>query len=192
MFCGVDEAGRGCWVGPVVAAAVVFKNGPLPGLGDSKALTEKKREALFPLIMEQAWVGIGMASAEEIDQVNILQATFLAMRRAVSSLPELALSEIVVDGNRDPRLVGVPSECLVRTLVKADALVAEVSAASIVAKVTRDHLLAEMDKQYPGYGFAKHAGYGVPEHQAALNLLGPCPEHRMTFAPLKRLIATRI
>jgi ribonuclease HII len=187
MRCGVDEAGRGCWAGPVVAAAVVFRERPLPGLADSKALSAKQREALYPAILEQAWVGIGMASAAEIDRVNILQATFLAMRRAVAALPALALTDIVVDGNRDPQLPGLPALCLVRTLVKADALVAEVSAASIVAKVTRDRLLAELDLAHPGYGFARHAGYGVPQHQAALAQLGPCPEHRMTFAPLKRL-----
>lgn len=190
MRCGVDEAGRGCWVGPVVAAAVVFKDGALAGLADSKALTAKKRAALYPLILERAWVGVGMASAAEIDQVNILQATFLAMRRALAGLPAealAALTDVVVDGNRDPQLTGLPEHCQVQTLVKADALVAEVSAASIVAKVTRDRLMAELDRILPGYGFALHAGYGVPAHQAALARLGPCREHRMSFAPLRRL-----
>ncbi len=192
MLCGVDEAGRGCWAGPVVAAAVVFKKGPVPGLADSKVLSAKKREALYPLILENAWWCVGMASAQEIDQVNILQATFLAMRRAVSGLDPAAhqhLSDIVIDGNRDPQLVGVPAG-LVRTLVKADALIAEVSAAAILAKVTRDRLMTELDCAYPGYGFGAHAGYGVPMHLAALQSLGACPEHRMTFAPLKRLART--
>jgi ribonuclease HII len=192
MQCGVDEAGRGCWVGPVVAAAVVFKKGPLPGLADSKALSAKKREALYPLILEHAWWSVGMASAEEIDEVNILQATFLAMRRAVAGLPEhvqRALSDVVIDGNRDPHLTGIADGCTVRTLVKADALIAEVSAASIIAKVTRDRLMADLDLIHPGYGFAAHAGYGVPQHLAALQALGACPQHRMTFAPLKRLAA---
>jgi ribonuclease HII len=193
MLCGVDEAGRGCWAGPVVAAAVVFRRGALDGLADSKALTAKKREALFPLIMEQAWCSVGMASAQEIDEVNILQATFLAMRRAVAGLQQLPgfpiadLTDIIVDGNQDPKLVDIPEGCTVNTLVKADALVLEVSAASIVAKVTRDRLMAEMDVRHPGYEFSRHAGYGVPVHLKALQLLGASPEHRMSFAPLKRL-----
>lgn len=190
MLCGVDEAGRGCWARPVVAAAVVFKKGPLPCLADSKVLSAKKREALYPLILEHAWWSVGMASAQEIDDVNILQATFLAMRRAVAGLEPAAhqdMTDIVIDGNRDPKLVGVPDGCVVRTLVKADALIAEVSAASIIAKVARDRLMAELDRAYPGYGFGAHSGYGVPVHLAALQTLGACPEHRMTFAPLKRL-----
>lgn len=183
-LCGVDEAGRGCWAGPVVAAAVVFKDGPLPGLADSKKLSAKKREVLHDLLMDKAWCAVGMASAAEIDEVNILQATFLAMRRAVAGLATLPLGRVVVDGNRDPKLAGLPQGCIVQTLVKADALVAEVSAASIVAKVTRDRLMAQLAKEHPGYGFEVHAGYGVPAHAQALARLGACPEHRMTFAPL--------
>jgi ribonuclease HII len=188
VLCGVDEAGRGCWAGPVVAAAVVFKNGPLPGLADSKRLTARKRAELYQLLQANAWCSIGLASAQEIDEVNILQATFLAMRRAVQGLPNLAhLTRVIVDGNRNPGLVRLPYDCEVETLVKADALVPEVSAASIIAKVTRDNMMAAMDRQYPGYGFGDHAGYGVPAHMNALSKLGACAEHRMTFAPLKRL-----
>lgn len=183
-LCGVDEAGRGCWAGPVVAAAVVFKDGPLPGLADSKKLSAKRRDVLYEQLKETAWYSVGMASAAEIDQVNILQATFLAMRRAVEGLAALPLGRVVVDGNRDPRLTALPQGCIVQTLVKADALVAEVSAASIVAKVTRDRLMTQLAQTHPGYGFEVHAGYGVPAHIEALSRLGACPEHRMTFAPL--------
>lgn len=185
--CGVDEAGRGCWAGPVVAAAVVFRADVPPGLADSKQLSARRREALVPLIEAHAWFGIGQASAREIESLNILQATFLAMRRAVQALPPLALARVVVDGNRDPKLQNLPEGCTVETLVKADALVAEVSAASILAKVHRDRLMAELARRHPGYGFEVHAGYGVPAHVAALERLGACPEHRMSFAPLRRL-----
>jgi ribonuclease HII len=185
LLCGVDEAGRGCWAGPVVAAAVVFRGAAPAGLNDSKQLTARRREALVPLIQANAWWAVGVASEREIEQHNILQATFLAMRRAVARLPELALTQVVVDGNRDPKLI-VPASCSVETLVKADALVAEVSAASILAKVHRDRYMVELAKRYPGYGFEVHAGYGVPDHIAALEKLGPCEAHRMTFKPLKK------
>ena len=188
MLCGIDEAGRGCWAGPVVAAAVVFRDGPIDGLADSKKLTARQREALFPLIQARAWWAVGIASALEIDEVNILQATYLAMRRAFAGLPGLPLKYVIVDGNRNPRLEGVPSGCEVQTVVKADSTVAEVSAASILAKVTRDRLLAQLDTAYPGYGFAVHRGYGVPAHTKALLKLGPCFEHRKTFAPIKALL----
>lgn len=192
LLCGVDEAGRGCWAGPVVAAAVAFRDGIPAGLADSKKLTARRREALYPLIQQQCWWGIGEASAREIEEVNILQATFLAMRRAVQALPAAAhenLREVIVDGNRDPRLPGLPSGCVVRTVVKADATVAQVSAASILAKVYRDRLMAKLGQVHPGYDFEVHAGYGVPAHSAALERLGPCREHRMTFKPLKNRVS---
>ena len=188
MLCGVDEAGRGCWAGPVVAAAVVFRDGPLEGLADSKKLSAKKRDALYSRIQAAAWFGIGVATAAEVDAVNVLQATFLAMRRAVQALPALDLQRIIIDGNRDPRLEALPQGCQVQTLVKADALVQEVSAASILAKVFRDRMMVDLDLRYPGYGFAAHAGYGVPRHHKALKELGPTAEHRMTFAPLRELV----
>ena len=176
-ICGVDEAGRGPLAGPVYAAAVILPpETVIPGLDDSKKLTEKKREELFPVICEQAIAyGIGFADEKEIDEINILQATFLAMRRAVEQLsvkPELAL----VDGNRDP-LLGLP----VRTVVKGDSLSANIAAASVLAKVSRDHVLTELAKQYPEYGFEIHKGYGTKRHYEALRAFGPCPAHRRTF-----------
>lgn len=181
LLCGVDEAGRGPLVGPVVAAAVILPpDFQLDGLNDSKKLTEKKREALFTIIKEQAVAyGIGVADHKEIDEVNILQATFLAMRRAVAALeqqPDL----ILVDGNQDPKL-GLET----RTVVKGDATSASIAAASVLAKVTRDHMLIELDREYPQYHFAKHKGYGTKDHYAQLMTYGPCPYHRRTF--LKKL-----
>ncbi len=178
LFCGVDEAGRGPLAGPVYAAAVILPPQPeIAGLNDSKKISEKKREALFPVICETALsYAIGTASVEEIDELNILQATFLAMRRAVERLsvtPAFAL----IDGNRTPAGIAIPCQ----TVVKGDALSASIAAASILAKVSRDHYLAELDKQYPEYGFAKHKGYGTKEHYAALTAYGMSPEHRRTF-----------
>ena len=177
VICGVDEAGRGPLAGPVCAAAVILpEHLQLPGLNDSKKLTDKKRRELFPLIQEQAiaW-GIGFASHEEIDEINILQATYLAMERALGQLavkPDLAL----IDGNR-AKDFGLP----VRTVVKGDSLSASIAAASILAKVSRDDLMLEMAQEYPGYGFEIHKGYGTKAHYAALTELGPCAIHRMTF-----------
>ncbi len=178
LFCGVDEAGRGPLAGPVYAAAVILPPQPeIAGLNDSKKISEKKREALFPVICETALsYAIGTASVEEIDELNILQATFLAMRRAVEGLsvtPAFAL----IDGNRTPAGIAIPCQ----TVVKGDALSASIAAASILAKVSRDHYLAELDKQYPEYGFAKHKGYGTKEHYAALTAYGMSPVHRRTF-----------
>lgn len=175
--CGVDEAGRGPLAGPVCAAAVILPRGlDIPDLNDSKKLTAKRREALYDIITEQALAyGIAFASELEIDEINILQATFLAMRRAVEQLgvqPELAL----VDGNRDPGL-GIPT----RTIVKGDGLSASIAAASILAKVTRDRWMEVLDAKYPQYGFAVHKGYGTKRHYAALTEFGPCEEHRQTF-----------
>lgn len=177
LICGVDEAGRGPLAGPVCAAAVILPPElVIPGLTDSKKLSDKRRRELFPVIQrEAAAYGIGLASREEIDEVNILQATYLAMERAIAALPvrpELAL----VDGNRAGDF-GLP----VKTVVKGDSLSASIAAASILAKVTRDDIMLEYAKLYPDYGFDIHKGYGTQAHYAALRLHGPCPIHRTTF-----------
>ena len=177
IICGVDEAGRGPLAGPVCAAAVILPpNAEIPGLNDSKKLTDKRRRELFPIIKEQAIAyGIGLASHEEIDEINILQATYLAMERALSQLsvqPELAL----IDGNR-AKDFGIP----VQTVVKGDSLSASIAAASILAKVTRDDLMTQAAEDYPQYQFEVHKGYGTKAHYAALSEYGPSPIHRMTF-----------
>ena len=177
VICGVDEAGRGPLAGPVCAAAVILpKDLEIPGLTDSKKLTDKKRRELFPLIQEQAVAyAIGFATEQEIDEINILQATFLAMQRALDQLtvkPDLAL----IDGNRQKDF-GLP----VKTVVKGDSLSANIAAASILAKVTRDNLMVEMAEKYPGYDFEIHKGYGTKAHYAALRELGASHIHRMTF-----------
>ena len=177
VICGVDEAGRGPLAGPVCAAAVILPKGlEIPGLTDSKKLTDKKRRELFPVIQEQALAyGIGFATEKEIDEINILQATFLAMQRALDQLtvkPDLAL----IDGNREKDF-GLP----VKTVVKGDSLSANIAAASILAKVTRDNLMQEMAETYPQYGFEIHKGYGTKAHYAALREYGACPIHRMSF-----------
>ena len=181
--CGIDEAGRGPLAGPVCAAAVILPpDCDIPGLNDSKKLSEKKREALFPVIQEKALAfGIGWATAEEIDRVNILQATFLAMARAVEALPTPA-DYALVDGNRMPPLP-IPGE----TIVKGDATSASIAAASILAKVSRDRLLRRLDEEHPEYGFAKHKGYGTKAHYEAIRKYGLLPEHRRGF--LKNLEA---
>ena len=176
-ICGVDEAGRGPLAGPVCAAAVILpEHLQIPGLTDSKKLTDKKRRELFPIIQEQAIAyGIGLASESEIDEINILQATFLAMGRALEQLsvrPALAL----IDGNRETDF-GLP----VKTVVKGDSLSANIAAASILAKVTRDNLMLELAQQYPEYGFDIHKGYGTKAHYEALRTYGPCPMHRRSF-----------
>ena len=177
LICGVDEAGRGPLAGPVCAAAVILpEHLQIPGLTDSKKLTDKKRRELFPIIQEQALAyGIGLASEQEIDEINILQATFLAMRRALDQLsvrPEIAL----IDGNRETDF-GLP----VKTVVRGDSLSANIAAASILAKVTRDNLMVELAEKYPEYGFEIHKGYGTKAHYEALRTYGPCPIHRKTF-----------
>ena len=177
LICGVDEAGRGPLAGPVCAAAVVLpEHLQIPGLTDSKKLTDKKRRELFPIIQEQAVAyGIGLASEQEIDEINILQATFLAMGRALEQLsvrPEIAL----IDGNRETDF-GLP----VKTVVKGDSLSANIAAASVLAKVTRDNLMLELAQQYPEYGFDIHKGYGTKAHYEALRTYGPCPIHRRSF-----------
>lgn len=176
-ICGVDEAGRGPLAGPVCAAAVILPpHLQIPGLTDSKKLTDKKRRELFPIIQEQAVAyGIGFASQQEVDEINILQATFLAMERALSGLgikPDLVL----IDGNREKDF-GLP----VKTVVKGDSLSANIAAASILAKVSRDDVMLQMEEAYPGYGFAIHKGYGTKAHYEALRTRGPCPIHRTTF-----------
>lgn len=177
VICGVDEAGRGPLAGPVCAAAVILPRGhQIPGLNDSKKLTDKKRRELFPLIKEHAIAyGIGMATHEEIDEINILQATYLAMERAISQLEGKA-DMALIDGNR-AKDFGMA----VRTVVKGDSLSANIAAASVLAKVTRDDLMVEMAREFPGYGFEVHKGYGTKAHYEALRNLGPCPIHRMTF-----------
>ena len=177
VICGVDEAGRGPLAGPVCAAAVILPpHLEIPGLDDSKKLSDKRRRELFPIIKEQAIAyGIGLASHEEIDEINILQATFLAMERAIAQLqvkPEYAL----IDGNRTKDF-GLP----VKTVVKGDSLSANIAAASVLAKVTRDMLMEEAAVEYPGYGFEIHKGYGTRAHYDALREKGPSSIHRMTF-----------
>ena len=175
--CVIDEAGRGPLSGPVVAAACVLEPGTeIPGLNDSKKLTPKKRDLLYDLVIERATdFAVGFATPEEVDSINILNATMLAMRRAIAALKEPA-DYALVDGNciRD---YPIPA----RAIIKGDSLSMSVAAASILAKVTRDRLCLEDDRQYPMYGFAKHKGYGTAEHIAALRTYGPCPIHRKTF-----------
>lgn len=177
VICGVDEAGRGPLAGPVYAAAVILpRDLEIPGLTDSKKLSDKKRRELFPIIQEQAVAfGIGVASEKEIDEINILQATFLAMKRALEKLsvrPDLAL----IDGNRKTDF-GVPA----KTVVKGDSLSASIAAASILAKVSRDDYMMELAQKYPQYGFDIHKGYGTKAHYQALREFGPSEVHRMTF-----------
>lgn len=177
VICGVDEAGRGPLAGPVYAAAVILpRDLEIPGLTDSKKLSDKKRRELFPIIQEQAVAfGIGVASEKEIDEINILQATFLAMKRALEKLsvrPDLAL----IDGNRETDF-GVPA----KTVVKGDSLSASIAAASILAKVSRDNYMMELAQKYPQYGFDIHKGYGTKAHYQALREFGPSEVHRVTF-----------
>lgn len=182
VICGIDEAGRGPLCGPVCAAAVILPaDCEIEGLNDSKKLSEKKREALFDIIRETAVsYGIAMATAQEIDEINILQATFLAMRRAVAALsvaPDCAL----IDGNGKP---GLSMEQ--RTIIKGDSKSVSVAAASVLAKVTRDRYMKAMDEQYPQYAFAQHKGYGTKLHYERIEQYGLCPEHRRTF--LKKIL----
>ena len=184
FICGVDEAGRGPLAGPVCAAAVILPADiEIPGLNDSKKLSDKKRRELFPVICEKAVAyGIAFADHKEIDEINILQATYLAMERAMAALavkPDFAL----IDGNR-AKDFGLPLE----TVVGGDGRSASIAAASVLAKVTRDDYMVKMAEEYPGYGFDIHKGYGTKAHYGALQELGPCPIHRMTF--LKKLYGT--
>ncbi len=193
LTAGIDEAGRGPWAGPVVAGAVVFLDRAvektlLDGLDDSKKLSAKKREMLYQLLFEEEKkgklaIGIGEASCKEIDDINILQATFLAMRRAVEALkikPEMA----IIDGNQNPKNFPCPS----KTVIKGDARSLSISAASIVAKVYRDRLMTELAKKYPHYAFEKNAGYGTAAHISGLKEHGICPEHRCSYKPIQAII----
>lgn len=187
LVCGMDEAGRGPLAGPVYAAAVILPEGcVIEGVNDSKKLTAKKRESLYDVITETAisW-SVASASVEEIDQINILNATYLAMERAVSGL-SIPPQYILVDGNRLPPHLTAPAQAV----VKGDAHSANIAAASILAKVSRDRLLVEMDKQYPQYQFAKHKGYGTKLHRQLILEYGPSPVHRKTF--LTKLLGNRV
>lgn len=184
LICGVDEAGRGPLAGPVVAAAVILPpNTPLSGLNDSKKLSPRRRERLAAEIRATAlaWA-VAEASAAEIDEWNILRSTLRAMARAVAALPVMP-DEVLVDGNQAPAL-----EVPVRTIIGGDALEPAIMAASILAKTHRDARLVALDARYPEYGFARHKGYGTAAHLAALARLGPCPEHRRSFAPVRAAI----
>jgi len=186
LTAGVDEAGRGPLAGPVAAAAVILDDArPIAGLADSKRLSPARREALALEIRARslAW-GLGWADAAEVDEFNVLQATFLAMRRALAAL-RAAPAHVVIDGNRCPSLQGLAIECTIEAIVRADATVASVSAASILAKTARDACMRELDLRYPGYGFADHKGYPTASHVAALRRLGPSPVHRRSYAPVQ-------
>jgi len=181
---GIDEAGRGPWAGPVVAAAVILDPRALPaGIDDSKTLTAERRDQLFDSIMSSALGGgVGIASVEQIDSMNILRATFWAMTRAVDALatkPRLAL----VDGKLLPHL-----PCAARAIIGGDATSLSIGAASIIAKVTRDRIMLELARTHPGYGFERHKGYGTPEHKAALSELGVCVHHRRSFRPVRNAL----
>ena len=190
-IAGVDEAGRGPWAGPVVAGAVILDRANisdelLGGLNDSKKLTAKKREALFALLPDCARIGVGLASVDEIDESNILAATMTAMARAVTELgapPDLAL----VDGNRVPKLA-----CPARCEVKGDGRSLSIAAASIIAKVTRDRIMAELALLCPGYGWERNAGYGTKAHRDGLERLGVTPHHRKSFAPIHKILSRRL
>ena len=184
LMAGVDEAGRGPLAGPVVAAAVILDDHqPIRGLADSKTLSELRREKLYDEIRAKALCfAVAQASVEEIDRLNILQATLLAMQRAVAGL-RLKPAKVLVDGNRLPVL-----EMLAEAIVKGDSKVQAISAASILAKVHRDRWCAQLDLAYPSYGFATHKGYGTLAHMQALRSFGPCPEHRKTFRPVSDML----
>lgn len=184
LMAGVDEAGRGPLAGPVFAAAVMLDGArPIDGLADSKVLSASQREELAVLIRERSlcWA-VGRAEVEEIDRINILQASLLAMKRAVTAL-RLRPHLVMVDGNQPPAL-----ECRVQTVVRGDVLVPAISAASILAKVARDDVMRELDRRFPGYGFSCHKGYTTSRHLEALERLGACPVHRRSFAPVRRFL----
>jgi ribonuclease HII len=184
-IAGVDEAGRGPWAGPVVAAAVIFDPQNIPvGLNDSKQLSATKREVLFTQIMDCADVGIGIVQAPEIDTLNILQATFKAMQLAVSALKR-APKTILVDGNRLPKW-----EYRSHAIIGGDGLSVSIAAASIIAKVTRDRIMCDLAQHYPHYGWEKNAGYGTKAHQEGLATFGITPQHRRSYAPIKALLAS--
>ena len=183
LIAGIDEAGRGPWAGPVVSAAVILNEKNIPdGLNDSKKLSEKKRLSLFSSIYNFHSVGVGISSIEEIDTMNVLQATFLSMSRAVNDLnpqPE----HVLVDGNLDPGL-DFKTDCI----VKGDSASLSIAAASIIAKVTRDNLMIELDGEYPYYCWKKNKGYGTSEHRKALEMYGPCKYHRKSLSPINKML----
>jgi len=186
VVAGIDEVGRGPLAGPVIAAAVIIDAATLPArlaeeLDDSKKLTARKREALATLVLESCVCGFGEASVDEIDRLNILKATFLAMQRAVEALGQ-PVEHALVDGNQVP-----PLGCQVRCLVGGDGLSLSIAAASVIAKVRRDRLMADLASQFPGYGWESNAGYGTAQHLAALRTLGPPPHHRTSFAPIAQM-----
>ena len=179
-IAGIDEAGRGPLAGPVVSAAVILEPGNIPdGLHDSKQLSAKRREDLFAAIIKSAAYGIGIAEPEEIDRINILGATMIAMQRAALDLP-VRPNVVLVDGNRAPDM-----SMKTRTIIKGDSKSLSIAAASIIAKVTRDHIMKQTDIRFSGYGFAAHKGYPTHMHREALDTLGPTPLHRRSFAPVK-------
>lgn len=189
---GLDEAGRGPWCGPVIASCVCWPNFNIPDeirktVNDSKKLSVKRREILFDLIMaSNAIVGIGQASAKEIDEKNILQATFLAMQRALDEVEKKGIkpSAVLIDGNRLPKNWSIPCQAV----IQGDSKSLSVAAASIVAKVTRDRILADLSRQYPMYGWNKNAGYGTKEHIQALQIYGVTPHHRKSYAPIAKIL----
>ncbi|MDG1665003.1 MAG: ribonuclease HII [Hyphomicrobiales bacterium] len=183
LVAGIDEAGRGPWAGPVVSAAVILNEKNIPdGLNDSKKLSERKRLSLYSSIYNFHFVGVGISSIEEIDSMNVLQATFLSMKRAVEDLnpqPEY----ILVDGNLDPGL-NFKTKCI----IKGDSISISIAAASVIAKVTRDNLMLKLDKEFPNYNWKKNKGYGTAEHRNALELHGPCKYHRKSFSPINKML----
>ena len=183
IIVGVDEAGRGPWAGPVVSAAVVLFEQNIPkGLNDSKKLSEKKRSSLYLDICDFHKFGVGIANIEEIDNLNILQATFLSMKRAISDLNS-SIDCILVDGNLDPGL-NFATKCI----IKGDSISLSIAAASIIAKVTRDNMMIDFDKEYPHFNWKKNKGYGTSEHRNALELHGPCKYHRKSFSPINKML----
>lgn len=185
LVAGIDEVGRGPLAGPVVAAAVILRVN-VEGIGDSKAIPARRREALMPLIYANAWVGIGAASVQEIEQLNILQASFVAMRRAVARLP-VRPQHLLIDGNQRPKLDLAP-DARMTCIIGGDGCEPAIGAASIVAKVMRDRWMARLALRFPVYGFERNAGYGTREHMAALQQHGPTPQHRAGFAPIAQLL----
>jgi ribonuclease HII len=184
---GVDEAGRGPWAGPVVAAAVILDPDAIPkGIADSKSLSEAQRERVFEDIMQSAQVGIGIQSAADIDRINILQATFAAMREALYNLPRLPALALI-DGNQAPGGI-TPT----RSIIKGDAFCLSIAAASIIAKVTRDRIMVNLAQTSPGYGFERHKGYGTAQHQASIGRLGIMDQHRKSFKPIQAALADHL
>ena len=183
LIAGIDEAGRGPWAGPVVSAAVVLNKKNIPSdLNDSKKISEKKRQSLYSSIYNSHFVGVGISSIEEIDNLNILQATFLSMKRALDNL-HCSIDVILVDGNLDPGF-DHKTECI----VKGDSISFSIAAASIIAKVTRDNLMSKIHKEFPNYNWKRNKGYGTKEHRNALDMYGPCKYHRKSFSPINKML----